>query len=202
MRFKIFSVEISISYSIICFAAICIITGIFEGFLYCISAVIFHESGHIAAMCFYGFPPEKIKVSLFEISITDRKRQDRSFKQNFIIIFFGPLANLICFILFYLVYLFGNNFLFPLAAANLSVGIFNLLPVLSLDGGQLLYAALCRFFSDMLSERIVNTATFIMIFPLAFLGFLLLFNSKYNFSLLAVCVYLVISLISRNNRFY
>lgn len=202
MRLKILSVEITVSYLIICLAAISIIAGIFDSFLWCITAVIIHESGHIAAMCFFGFAPDKIKISLFEISILDRRRQERSSKQNFLIIFFGPCANFICFILFYLLYLIGNDYLFELSAANLSVGLFNILPVLSLDGGQLLYTVLCRFFSDSASEKIVNVITFIIIFPLALLGFLLLFNSKYNFSLLLVCVYLVFSLVCRNNRYF
>ncbi|MCI2112819.1 MAG: site-2 protease family protein [Ruminococcus sp.] len=82
------------------------------------------------------------------------------------------------------------------------MGLFNILPVMSLDGGQLLYLILSRFFSDTVSQRIVNVITFIIIFPLATFGFILLFNSKYNFSLLIVCIYLVFSLICRNNKYF
>ena len=153
-------------------------------------------------MCIFGYAPEKIKISLFEISISDRKRQERSFIQNFLIIFFGPFSNFICFILFYLLYLIGNDFFLYPAAANLSVGLFNVLPVMSLDGGHLLYLVLCKFFSESISQRVVNVITFIIIFPLAFFGFVLLFNSKYNFSLLIVCIYLVLSLLCRNNKYF
>lgn len=202
MKFRVLKTEITISYLIICTASICIIAGIFDSFLYCLFAIIIHETGHIILMCIFGYAPEKIKISLFEISISDRKRQERSFIQNFLIIFFGPFANFICFILFYLLYLIGNDYFLYFAAANFSVGLFNILPVMSLDGGQLLYLILSRFFSDTGSQRIVNVITFIIIFPLASLGFILLFNSKYNFSLLIVCIYLVFSLICRNNKYF
>lgn len=202
MKLRILKTEITISYLIICVASICIIAGIFDSFLYCLFAIIIHESGHIILMCTFGYAPEKIKISLFEISISDRKRQERSFIQNFLIIFFGPFSNFICFILFYLLYLIGNDFFLYPAAANLSVGLFNILPVMSLDGGQLLYLVLCRFFSESISQRVVNVITFIIIFPLAFFGFVLLFNSKYNFSLLIVCIYLVLSLLCRNNKYF
>lgn len=202
MKFRVLKTEITISYLIICTASICIIAGIFDSFLYCLFAIIIHETGHIILMCIFGYAPEKIKISLFEISISDRKRQERSFIQNFLIIFFGPFANFICFILFYLLYLIGNDYFLYFAAANFSVGLFNILPVMSLDGGQLLYLILSRFFSDTGSQRIVNVITFIIIFPLATFGFILLFNSKYNFSLLIVCIYLVFSLICRNNKYF
>ena len=202
MKFRVLKTEITISYLIICTASICIIAGIFDSFLYCLFAIIIHETGHIILMCIFGYAPEKIKISLFEISISDRKRQERSFIQNFLIIFFGPFANFICFILFYLLYLIGNDYFLYFAAANFSVGLFNILPVMSLDGGQLLYLILSRFFSDTGSQRIVNVITFIIIFLLASLGFILLFNSKYNFSLLIVCIYLVFSLICKNNMYF
>ncbi len=202
MKFKILKTEITVSYLIICLASICIIAGIFDSFLYCLLAIIIHEAGHIILMCIFGYAPEKIRLSLFEISISDRKRQERKYIHNILIIFFGPFSNFICFILFYLLYLLCNDFFLYPAAANLSVGLFNLLPVLSLDGGQLLYLILSRFISDTVSQRIVNITTFIIIFPLAFFGFILLFNSKHNFSLLIVCIYLVFSLLCRNNKYF
>ncbi len=202
MKFNFYNIKISVSFLLVCLSALCIILGIFDGFLYCFFAVIIHEPGHLVPMCFLGYIPDKIKISLFEILITDKYKRIRSDKENLIIIFFGPLANFICFIVFYLLYLVSIKGFSLFAFANLSVGLFNIMPVMSLDGGQIIYILLCKRFSYERSERIVNVLTFIIIFPLAALGFLVLFNSKYNFSLLLVCVYLVISLVCRDNRYY
>lgn len=202
MKFKIFSIPVTISYTYICIIAVCIITNQFTSFLYCILAVIIHETGHLLPMKHFRCLPDKIKISLFEISISGSLRQQKSLKENFIIIFFGPFVNFICFILLYLLYLICSDIFQPPAYANLCVGLFNILPVMSLDGGQLLYLALrCRL-SDKSAERCVNVITFIVLFPLAALGFLVLFNSKYNFSLLFVCIYIIFSLVFRNNKFY
>ena len=201
MKLKIADVPVEISYTLICIAAICIILNIFEGLVWCALAVIIHESGHLLAMLKCGHAPERIKISAFEIKIFDSKRQSRSEKQNFFIIFSGPAVNFICFIPFYLLYLLGNEYVLPFAISNLSVGMFNSLPVLSLDGGQLIYIILRQRVGADKAERIVDIITFITIFPLAALGFIMLFDSKYNFSLLFVCVYLIISLLTRGNRY-
>ncbi len=201
MKLKINNTSVEISYTLVCVAAICVILNIFGGLICCVCAVIIHESGHLLTMRTLGYFPEKIKISAFEIKIFDSKRQQRRDKDNFFIIFSGPFFNFICFIAFYLLYLLGNELFFSFAAANLSVGLFNSLPVLSLDGGQLIFILLRRRLDSAKAERVVNTITFITIFPLAALGFVVLFNSKYNFSILFVCAYLIFSLITRGGRF-
>ena len=165
-------------------------------------AVIIHECGHLFAMLICKSPPDKIKISLFEIKITNSSRQLNTTRQNIFIIFFFFLVNFICFILFYLLYLCNSEFLLPIAMANLCTGLFNMLPVMSLDGGQLMYVILSRKFSEKSAERIINITAVIILFPLTVLGFMVLLNSKYNFSLLFVCTYLIASLLCKNNRYY
>lgn len=202
MKFNLFKIRFEVSYFLLCLLYIAVIANEFLNVIWCLTAVLIHEAGHIITMILLGYKPQKIKISLFEISITDRFRHKRSFWQNFFIILFGPFTNFICFILYYLLYLYSNDIFLPIAIANLSVGLFNFLPVLSLDGGQLLYIVLCRKLKESVSEKIVDVLTFLFIFPLFALGFLLLFKSKYNFSLLFVSVYLIFSLVLRNNRYY
>lgn len=179
--------------------AICIVCGVLKSFVWCFMAVVLHETGHLIPIAVFGGIPHRIKISLFEISVSDRLRVSRSTKHNVIIIFSGPFANFICFILFYLLYLFYGGVFLTLALVNLFTGLFNMLPVLSLDGGQLLYILLCRWFESDKAQRIVNVLTFIFIFPISALGFLLLFATQYNFSLLGVSVYLVLSLIVKRD---
>lgn len=201
MKLKIAKIKIEISFTLICIAGICVILGITSGFVWCAAAVLIHELGHLLMMIKLGFLPENIKISAFEIKIFDSKRQSRSEEQNFFIIFSGPAVNFICFIPFYLLYLLGNENFLPFALANLSVGLFNSLPVLSLDGGQIIFILLKRRLNPARAEKIVDIITFITIFPLAVLGFAVLFKSKYNFSLLFICAYLIISLVTRSDRY-
>lgn len=202
MKFKIGKTDVSISFLMICLASLCIIMGVFQNFLLCAFAILIHETGHIITMHLFGYSPSKIVISLYEIQIADNSRQKRTNKQNFLIIFFGPFTNFVCFIICYLLYLFCNAIFLPFAVANLSICVFNLLPVMSLDGGQMLYILLLKKHSETFAEKAVNVITFIFLFPLAAVGFLLLFNSEYNFSLLFVCIYILLSLVCKNNRYY
>ena len=184
MKLKSKNTEITLSYALLCLTACCVIMGVMESFLWCAAAIALHEGGHLIMMKKYGYFPKRIKISLFEISINDGRRQLRTARENFFIIFFGPFVNFIC---------FPASYLF---------GLFNCLPVMSLDGGQLMYLLLCRRHSPGAAERAVDIATFVCIFPLAALGFLVLLRSKNNFSLLFVCAYLAFSLIFKGNRYY
>lgn len=48
--------------------------------------------------------------------------------------------------------------------ANLLIGIFNLLPIFPLDGGQMLSAVLCKFYSRGITEDVINkTSNFVTI---------------------------------------
>ena len=201
MKLKFRQTEIELSFLLLCVAAAAVIMGIFRSFVFCVLAVIVHESGHLLVMLRLGYFPKRIKISLFEIDIRDEGRQQRSARENLLIIFFGPAANFICFLPAFLLYLNGAEYCLPFAAANLSVGLFNLLPVMTLDGGQLLYLILCRHMLPERAERIVTRATFVTIFPLAALGFFVLFRSQYNISLLCVCGYLILSLLTRREPF-
>lgn len=201
MRFRLASTEVELSYTLLCLAAVSLMLGLFSGFLWCAAAIAIHEGGHLLAMASCGYFPKRIKISLFEINISDDKRAARSVRQNLRIIFFGPFANFICFLPCFLLYLNGMNRILPFAAANCSVGLFNMLPVMSLDGGQLVYLALTGRFSAQTAEKAVNALTFCFIFPCAAFGFWLLLRTG-NVSLLFVSVYMVFSLLFKGNRYY
>ena len=73
---------------------------------------------------------------------------------------------------------------------------------MSFDGGQLLYILLSLQIYRSYGGKAVNIITFIALFPIAVLGFIILFNSDYNFSLLFVCGYIILSLVFKNNRYF
>lgn len=202
MSFTVKHTQIEISFVLLCAAALAVIAGVYKPFCYGVSAIVIHETGHFLAMKYYGYFPQRIKISLFAIHITDELRHSRSRRENFFIIFFGPAANFICVFAFYLLYLLGIERSLPFVTANLSVGILNSLPVISLDGGQLCYLLLCRRHSGETAERVLMIFTAVLLIPLAAAGFIILFQSRGNASLLFVCAYLLLSLLLRDNDYY
>ena len=77
-------------------------------------------------------------------------------------------------------------------ACNLFIGLINLVPLDSFDGGQLLSLLLSRFMTARKVSIITGIITIIVIFPLMILGVYILFVSKYNFSVLYIALYLIV----------
>ena len=79
---------------------------------------------------------------------------------------------------------------------NLFLGFFNLLPISSLDGGQLCYLLLCRVCSPDRARSVHLALSFLLLTPLAALGIFYLLGSR-NISLLVTACYLAILLVKR-----
>ena len=76
-------------------------------------------------------------------------------------------------------------------SAHLTLGVFNSIPVSTLDGGQALLILLQHRMSPYRANRILDVLSLVILFPLAAAGFWVLLRSKYNFTLLAVSLYLI-----------
>lgn len=162
-----------------------------------ILAALIHEGGHLLVMVLCRIPPRAVEIRPFGVLILEKSgcRQTR-WKEMFVALG-GPLANGITAALLFL-FRWGIKGAFSsLLAANLALGIFNILPVESLDGGRALNRFLSGFCSPARTERAVMTASLLVLIPLAIVGFWLLLQSKFNFSLLAASVYLMLCILCK-----
>ena len=150
-----------------------------------IFATTIHELGHICAMIFKGYKPHEIECRAFDIKIVDANRFKTSYKND----------------IFCLYKIFGiNEFLKPVYE-NIFLGIFNLLPIETLDGGQILYSLLCRRLDVKVAMDITCMVSFVFLFPIAVAGFYILMLSKYNFSLLTINCYLIVVIVVKRFNF-
>lgn len=194
MRLRINSFYISISFPALAVFSIMIISGCFTNYSLCIIAVIIHELGHLSFMFLLKKYPDGVEIKFFNIKIIERERFNTCFYKDVIITLAGPALNIICFIIFYRVY---NSF----ALVNLFVGLLNLLPAATLDGGQLIYLIFLKRYNAEFSAKIIDIITIITAFPLFLVGILVLLYSKYNFSLLFIALYLVFTLFIRDEKY-
>lgn len=203
MKHKIFGIEIRLSFISSALFAAFLLLDTSGSLSCCLLSALFHELGHIIAMCRCGCKPEKIVINLFDIKIIDNKRQLCPLKQTLIIVLSGVLTNFILCLLSAVMYYFFCIEIFRLfTTVNLLTGIFNLLPVANLDGGQAIYLILSSKFSEKAADRVIDALTVLLILPTAILGFIVLFQSKYNFSLLLISIYLVLSLFQKKSKIY
>ena len=162
--------------------------------LCCFLAAAIHELGHLFMMKLCGAEPSGINVSLFDIKIIQRSRHSLSFVRDALIILAGPAANLIMFALFF-------PFCAVFSAVNLMLGAFNLLPASGVDGGQLLFLILLRRFGARKSALITDITTVAVCVPMFFVGLTVLLYSKYNFSLLFLSLYLILTVFMREDKY-
>ena len=154
-------------------------------------------------MILVGHKPSKIAFNLFDIDIKDDKRNRRNYREDIFILLGGPIANFIMGVILWLLYVrCKNQNVMILLTENLFLGIFNVLPIESLDGGQILYICLSSKLPQNKTIMALELISFAILLPLAILGFYILLISRYNYSLLFISCYLIgIILIKKGHYF-
>lgn len=115
---------------------------------YLLPAIVIHELAHAIVGRYVGYPNGHIIIWIlgglyysddFTIDLLKMNREERI--RFALMVVAGPLSNLALSLLFYSAYrYYGTPMLFTHARLNLLLGLFNILPIPRLDGGQLLRA--------------------------------------------------------------
>jgi Zn-dependent protease len=154
----------------------------FQFALSLIACLVFHEYGHIKAMKHFGMKTKGIYLIPFMggLALSDEKINTRW--QDVVISIMGPSFGLIMSIVALIAYwLTGEAFFAGLAGFNALLNLFNLLPILPLDGGHILKSISFSMNSKMgLSACIAGAAIGVYLsysLGLALLGFMLLIGS-------------------------
>ena len=182
MRFRLAETEAVVGYEVIAALAAVLILDRENAVICCIAAAILHEAGHLWMMRRFHVRVREIRLRLFDVLI--RADAPSDFCAEACVTLGGPAVNFACAALSMP---FSRKFFF----ANLFLGIFNSLPAESLDGGRLLYLFLSRRLTPHTCTAVLKTLTVILLIPIMTAGVLLLFRSRYNYSLLAVALYLL-----------
>lgn len=191
MKLKVRKTTLTLSYPLACVTAAVLILDTSGKVLLCFCAALMHEGGHLFALRCCHTPPEEIKLSLFDAAIIDRKKQLHPFSHELAITLSGIAVNFLSASVGWVLYsIHPHPLLKVFIAAHLTLGIFNALPVDSLDGGQALLLILERFFPPDRAERILLLLSVLILLPTAIIGFWLLLVTKYNFTLLLSALYL------------
>lgn len=135
-----------------------------------------HELAHIACLLAFGGSVKHMRFSLVEMNI--KANEDRlNNLQKFTVAIAGPLVNIILFLI-------SINEYKKFAMVNLVIACFQLLPIESLDGDKAL---------EMMgiSSKVRQRLSLVLAFAFALIGFYLLLKTKYNFSVLAISLYLL-----------
>lgn len=154
-----------------------------------LAAALLHELGHGAAMAAFGAAPSAITLSALGCRMVPGKTL--SYPQGAAVSLAGPGMNLLCAAGAFALGA-GDS---PFFAASLALGLLHSLPIAPLDGGLALHSLLRQALPPETAGRASLAVGLSLLFPLACLGFLVLLRTRYNFTLLALSVYLMLYLV-------
>ncbi len=186
MSFRLGRTKLFVGYEVVAAITAVLILDRENRIICCILAALLHELGHLLLMRRFHVPVRAVSLRLFDVLIEADAPAD--FRADVWITLGGVSMNFLCAAL-------SAPFSRNLLLANLALGCFNLLPVMSLDGGHLLYLLLSRRFLPKTCVIIQKSVTLLLLVPLMTAGILMLFRSGYNYSLLAISLYLTAVLI-------
>jgi len=144
---------------------ICFITGHFKEFIIFTSIILIHEFGHIIMAFIFKWKFDKIIILPFGGITIFKEQIDKPLYQEFLIAIAGPLSQILFFFLFKQNQIFYNF--------NLAILFFNLLPIYPLDGNKVLGSLMECLVSYKLSLKILNIVSFINVFFLLYINYLL-----------------------------
>lgn len=150
----------------------------------CLLAALIHEAGHFLMMLAVKDAPKRITFGAFGARI-ERQNKTLGYQKSALVSLAGPLANLLCAAGLFMVFGFCRA-----ALAHLVLGIFNLLPIRTLDGGEALYALLCHRYPEEKGAVILRAVSAAVWIPLFALG-VFLFVKSGNLSLAGLSLYLL-----------
>ncbi len=157
-------------------------------------ACLLHEMGHLTAIYTFGGKVSAIRLSLVGAEIIPIRNTLFSYAEEILIILAGPLTNIAVFVCgLAFSRQFPNENLHLFCGLNLMLGLFNLLPVASLDGGRLLRMTIAKCFHIVIAEKIYESISMVFASLLLFGGIFLAVTQHGNITLVIMAVWLLIA---------
>lgn len=122
--------------------------------------VLLHEFGHILTAKQFGAETDSITINIFGgIALIDWTKLINNRFATFLVALAGPATNFVLFVLFglleYILHkqVFISSVIHYLTIANLGLAVFNLIPVVPLDGSMIVYSGLRMFMKRDKADR-------------------------------------------------
>ena len=197
LTFTLGGCSLSLGVSWFALLAFCCLFGGETSGAFSLLAMLLHEGSHLGMMAALHRLPRQVTLTALGCRMILDDACPLPPLRRVLVSLAGPGGNLLCWGCCVLAGA-GEH---PFAWGSLALGIFHLLPAEPLDGGLALRAALSARLAPAAAERVSLACTLLTVLPLGALGFLVLLRTRYNFTLLALAVYLMLYLVLREDRF-
>ena len=155
----------------------------FEFLIIILSALLFHEAGHLLAISILRGKIIELRLECTG-GVIRYNGSCMSYRDELIAALSGPLFSLLLAISAAKLGARFGQFWFTLSGVSLVFCMFNMLPVLHLDGGRMLYMISAHFGGIDFAEKICFVVSCGISLIIMLSGIWLLIISRYNFTLL------------------
>lgn len=159
-----------------------------------------HEFGHYAAVKLLGGRLLRLRLTVMGGEMQLSPRYPLSYGRELAAVLAGPAANLAAVFLAVSPAGGGGETAWLFAGLNLAIGCFNLLPADPLDGGYALKLLLSVLLSPQAAERAAHMLSCITALLMLAAGVALLYKTRYNFTLLIVAIWILLSALRPQRR--
>lgn len=142
------------------------ISGLFRDILIFFMVIFIHEIGHITSSLLYGWKIKKISFGICGGFITYDEKIDKSFKEEFLIAISGFLFQTLFYLTAFFLYkkgLLDIKMMALIERYHYSIFIFNILPIVPLDGSKIINVLLNIFLPYKTSLKVTSIISFISI---------------------------------------
>ncbi len=203
--FKIFNINIKISYIIFFILVFSMFFNYFAKVIILILVVLAHELAHCFVCIYYGIKVSEVKLFIFGgVARLMGEMESNSIQEVFIALA-GPALNFILVtVTVFIVTIFNivmHETIQFFIAVNLGIGLFNLIPILPLDGGRILRGIIGYYAGIKKATYTVVEFGYIICILLFGIGIYLslVYNKEYIF-LSMVAIYIFISNLKEKQR--
>lgn len=159
-----------------------------------IFAAIIHEIGHILSIKMFGMEIKEVNITAVGASI--QKTGYSSYKRDIAVSAMGPAVSFSAFIISYIIYIgmgagVQGTFLSVFCGLNLILCILNLIPVLPLDGGVMLFSYLLLKYDISHARKLMFYISLSAAVILFALGCICFYYTKFNISIMLIALFLL-----------
>ncbi|MCT4606695.1 MAG: M50 family metallopeptidase [Marinisporobacter sp.] len=193
---KVYGVDIKVNVLLCIVFFIFFIFGYVENLIISFLVVLLHEGAHVFTAKLLGYTIKKIEIFPFGGVAAVEETLAMNPKHEILIASSGPIFNffmvLIGYNLLYRFYITVDGFSFFMQS-NLIIGIFNLLPIIPLDGGRVVRAYLAYFIGFKKATKIVVILSKMISVLLFIWGCYMVKLNRLNSYLLFLAIFLYIA---------
>jgi len=164
------------------------------------TSIFLHELAHMFAAYCIGLRSSHIVLYAFGVNLKLKTTLLYNFADELILYMSGPLINALIAIISMKFTETGNLWKY-LYWNNLMLFLFNLLPIGPMDGGTILKKLLCRKIGYKEGNVIINIISVLIITGLIIIEVFLIKISKFNFSIVFICVFLIGNIFTNKEKY-